>query len=189
MPTALRNRFAHFHIVPDYAAWRVWAVANNVAPELIAFLHLRQDFLHMMPKGDENAFPTPRSLVKASKYVDEDKEDRMAMFAAHIGDAVAAEFDGFIDLYKTFGGLDQIIANPKTAALPNESSIRYAVCVGLARMATRKTLPSIIEYAERLPRESQILVVTDATTRDESLKNTQVYGAWSVKNQDIIIQS
>ena len=37
MPTALRNRFAHFHIVPDYAAWRVWAVANNVAPELIAF--------------------------------------------------------------------------------------------------------------------------------------------------------
>ena len=49
-------------------------------------------------------------------------------------------------------------------------------------------MPQIIEYAERLPRESQIMVVTDATRRDESLKNTAAYGAWAVSNQDVLMQ-
>jgi hypothetical protein len=194
MPTALRNRFAHIFIVADIDAWCVWANANNVAPELVAFQRLRRGehngngVLHVMPKGDENAFPTPRSWTRCGKYVNAPKLHRVRLFASHVGDAYAAEFDGFVELYHSLGSLDDIVKNPKTAPLPTEPSQRYAVCTGLARLATKKTMPQIIEYAERLPRESQIMVVTDATRRDETLKNTAAYGAWAVSNQDVLMQ-
>jgi hypothetical protein len=188
MPTALRNRFAHLFITPDVDAWCTWANRNNVAPEVVAFVRLRRELIHVMPKGDENSFPTPRSLTKAAKYVNAPKAQRLRLFAAHIGDAPAAELDGFIELYRNLGSLDDIIASPDTATLPTDASGRYAVCTGLGRMANRKTLPNIIKYAKRLPRESQVLVVHDATSRDEKLKETTAYGKWAVENQDIILQ-
>jgi MoxR-like ATPase len=188
MPTALRNRFAHIFITPDVDAWCLWANANGVAPEMVAFVRLRRELLHIMPKGDENAFPTPRSLTKAAKYINAPKKIRMRLFASHVGDAVAGELDGFIELYHSLGSLDDIIADPDKASVPKEASARYAVCTGLARLATRKNFPAIIKYATRLNRESEILVVTDATSRDENLKDVAAYSQWAVKNQDIILQ-
>jgi AAA domain (dynein-related subfamily) len=190
MPTALRNRFAHLYIEPDVNSWATWATANNVAPEVVAFVRLRRDdVLHVMPRGDENAFPTPRSLTKAAKFVNAPKEYRLRLFAAHVGDAVAAELDGFIELYRSLGDLDDIVRDPDKAPVPQEPSARFAVCTGLARLADRKNFGNIVKYAKRLGhRESEILIVTDCTTRDEGLKNTAVYGSWAVANQDIIVQ-
>jgi hypothetical protein len=194
MPTALRNRFAHIYAKADLPAWASWANANGIAPELVAYLRLMQGensgsgILHIMPVGDENAFPTPRSWAQCSDFVDAPKEDRMAMFASFVGDAYATGFDAFIDLYHSIGSLDAIVKDPKGANVPTDPSLRYAVCTGLARMATKKTFPNIITFAKRLNRESQILLVSDATQRDEDLKNTAVYGEWAVANQDITLQ-
>jgi hypothetical protein len=194
MPTALRNRFAHITVAASIDAWSTWANANGVAPELVAFQRLKrgdnngQGVLHVMPKGDENAFPTPRSWTRCGKYVNAPRQHRMRLFAGHVGDAYASEFDAFIDLYHSIGSLEAIIADPAKAEVPTEPSIRFAVVTGLARLATKKTMPAIIEYAQRLPRESQILVVHDATTRDTTLKNTAAYGKWAVENQDLVIQ-
>jgi hypothetical protein len=188
MPTQMRNKLAHLYITPDVDAWVRWANANGVAPEVVAFVRLRRELIHQMPRGDENAFCTPRSLTKAAKYVNAPQAMRMRLFASLIGDAAAAELDGFLDLFRSLGSLDDIVADPDGAAVPTEPSCRYAVSTGLARLATRQNLPQIIRYAKRLNRESEILVVTDATGRDESLKNTAAYSAWAVANQDLTIQ-
>jgi len=191
MPTHLRNRFAHIFIVPDVPAWCKWANANDVAPEVVAFVRLRRELLHVMPKGDENAFCTPRSLTKAAKYVNAPKAQRMRLFAGHIGDGAAAELDGFIELYRSLGTLEDIVKDPDSAPLPTEPSAKYAVCTGLARIADRKSFANVIRYAKRLGetnREYEILTVTDATGRDESLKNTSCYGAWACENQDLTLQ-
>jgi len=188
MPTHLRNRFAHIFVTPDVDAWTTWANSNGVAPEMVAFIRLRRELLHMMPKGDENAFCSPRSLTKAAKHVHAPKKHRMRLFAAHIGDGPAAEFDGFIDLYRSIGTLDGIVADPDNSPLPTEPSIRFATCTGLGRISTRKNFGNVIKYAKRLPREFEILVVTDATGRDETLKNLPAYGKWAVDNQDLTIQ-
>ncbi len=196
MPSHIRNRFAHLHVVPDIPSWCDWANANGVAPELVAFQRLRAGenggagLLHVMPKDDSvNAYPTPRSWVKASKYVGAPKALRVKLMAAHVGSAYASEFDGFIELYQSIGDLQDIVKNPATAKLPSEPSTRYAVCTGLGRMATKATLANIHQYVKRLKhRESEALVIHDATTRDESLKNTAIYGQWAVANQDLTIQ-
>jgi len=132
MPTALRNRFAHLYCVADLEAWCTWATKNAIAPELVAFLRLRSALLHVMPVGDENAFPTPRSWAQCSDFIDAPKEDRMALFAAFVGDAYASELDAFIELYHSLGSLADIVKNPKTAKLPTDPSTRYAICTGLA---------------------------------------------------------
>jgi len=195
MPTHVRNRFAHLVVVPDIPAWCDWAVQNNVAPELVAFQRLRagelggKGLLHVMPTDDNtNAYPTPRSWVKAAKYVGAPKALRVKLMAAHVGAPYASEFDAFIDLYRSIGDLQDIVKNPATAKLPENASTRYAVSTGIARMATKANIDNVVVYAKRLPRESQILVIHDATLRDQSLKNTKAYGAWAVENQDLVIQ-
>jgi hypothetical protein len=187
MPTALRNRFAHLFIRPDLPAWCKWANANAIAPEVVAFARLKQ-VIHVPFKGDENATLTPRSLVAASKYTNAPKKQRLRLLSSHIGDAYGVELDGFIDLYRTVGDLDDIIADPKGAKVYDEPSLRFAICTGLARKANRQNVEAIVTYAQRLNRESEMLLVHDATTRDAKLKETSAYGAWAVKNQDLILQ-
>ena len=190
MPTALRNRFSHLTVLPDVNAWALWATANNVAPEMVAFVRLRRELIHRMPRGDENTFPTPRSLTAAADFVDEPSVAmRQKLFAMHIGNDVAGELNGFIELYQSLGSLEDIVANPATAKVPTEMSQLYAVCTGLGRLATRKNFAPIVTYAERLPREQQMLLMHDATVREPKLKETAAYSAWAVKHQDLIMQS
>ena len=190
MPTALRNRFAHLFVAPDVNAWARWANANGVAPEMVAFIRLRRELIHRMPRGDENAFPTPRSLEKAAKYVNVPSVAmRQKLFAAHIGNDVAGELNGFIDLYQSLGSLEDIIANPETAKVPTERSQQYAVCTGLARLANRKNIGQVVKYAARLDDERQMLLMHDATHRDPKLKETAAYSAWAVKHQHLTLQS
>jgi ATPase family associated with various cellular activities (AAA) len=189
MPTALRNRFAHLNVVPSVAAWAKWAVANGVAPEMIAFVRFRPELIHRMPRGDENAFPTPRSLTKAAKYVNVEGPARVKLFASHVGRDVATEIDGYIKLYQSLGSLEDIIENPTTAKVPTEASERYAVCTGLARLATRKNFKQVLKYADRLSGEPKMLLMHDATLLHPELKETAEYSAWTVANQDLIMQS
>jgi dynein-related subfamily AAA family protein len=190
MPTALRNRFAHLFVLPDVDAWAAWANANGVAPEMVAFVRLRRELIHRMPRGDENCFPTPRSLTAAAKYVSvENVAMRQKLFAAHIGADVAGELNGFIELYQSLGSLEDIVASPKTARVPTQASQLYAVATGLGRLADRKNFPAIMTYCERLDAERQMLLVHDATVREPKLKETAAYSAWAVKHQDLLMQS
>jgi hypothetical protein len=190
MPTALRNRFSHLTVLPDVNAWAVWANANGVAPEMVAFVRLRRELIHRMPRGDENAFPTPRSLTAAAEFVDEPSIAlRQKLFAMHVGNDVAGELNGFIELYQSLGSLDDIVADPANAKVPTEPSQLYAVCTGLARLATRKNWSQIVTYAERLRGEHQVLLVHDAVMRDPKLKETSAYSKWAVANQGALMQS
>ena len=140
-------------------------------------------------KGDENAFPTPRSLTKAAEVRERSESSTAWAFRLAVGDAPAAELDGFIELYRALGSLDDIVADPVNAKVPTEPSTRYAVCTGLGRIATRQNFPNdhpLCQAAECA--KSEILIVTDATGRDANLKNIAAYGKWAVDNQDLTIQ-
>ena len=190
MPTALRGRFAHVYCKHDMQSWVSWATTAGVAPELIAFLRFRPEFLHVKMVGDQNASPSPRTWVAASTHVNAPKKHRLRLMAGHVGDAHAAEFDGFIDLYRSIGTLENIAKDPDSAPLPSDPSVRYATMTGLARITDRKNFANVIKYAKRLNhRESEILVVHDATLLQPKLKETSAYGDWAVNNQDLTIQA
>jgi hypothetical protein len=187
MPSALKNRLGHIHCCVDVPAWANWAVANDIPAEVIAFARFRQDLVGVMPRGDENAFLSPRSLTEASKYVNAPVGQRKRLFAGLIGAGQASELDGFIGLYRSLGSLDEVLKNPSSAKVPSEPSEQYAVATGIARLATRKTMAAVCEYSDRLPNDIGVLAVTDAVRRDRSLANTSAFGSWAVNHQDITV--
>lgn len=188
MPTHKRNRLAHIHVKVDLESWCRWANRNNIAPEMVAFLRLRPALLHRMPRGDENAFPTPRTLTKASKFVNAPARLRQKLITSLVGHDVAGELEGFIGIYRSIGSVADIINDPDNAALPNEESLKYAVATALSRAADKYNFAAVLTYAKRLGRESEMLIVSDSTARNESLVNTAAYGQWAADNADLTIQ-
>ena len=99
--SALANRMIHLEVEPDLATWQEWAKANEVIDDIIGFLEFRSELLHKMLAG-ENAFPSPRTWVMASKLIKSgvpEKRQR-ALIVASVGKGAAHEFQVWRDIYR-----------------------------------------------------------------------------------------
>ncbi len=107
LPAPLANRFVHFTIVPELGSWGHWAKENGVREEVTSFIFARPTHLFQMPKGNEKAFPSPRSwsfvseLLNAFEYegpTDEEDlnekvpQDLETVIVSAIGTATGKEF-------------------------------------------------------------------------------------------------
>jgi MoxR-like ATPase len=190
MPTALRNRFAHFEVQPDVETWAKWAAAAGIAPVVIGFNRFRPELHHKMPdqKDETHAFPTPRAWEKVSRVATKPREVRLHLVAGLVGDAAAGEFEAFVRIYDAvYRLIDEVLASPSTAKVPTDPAELYAVSSAIARLSDRKTFASVLKYAQRLPKEFEIVTAVDAVKRDPGLAKTSAFGQWAVSNQDVII--
>lgn len=187
MPSALANRFAHMDIDPDMKAWQEWANENGISPMVRAFLQFRENLLHKMDGSDLRAFPSPRSWEEVSKICDKGDTVRQRLVTGLVGEGAGAEFEGFIQMWKTLPPMAEIIRNPTGASIPHEPATRYAVSTGLSRLADRNNLTNILIYAARLPKEFEISIATEAVKRDKTLTQTTAYVNWAKRNQDVTL--
>jgi hypothetical protein len=70
MGTAIADRLLHLNLVATPEAWLRWAKDNDVAPEVMAFIQTRPDFLEMCEKRVKNNLaiaPSPRGWARVSK--------------------------------------------------------------------------------------------------------------------------
>lgn len=191
----MNNRFSHISCSPDLKAWQAWANVHNVPPILCAWLNFMEKrgrpALHQPGEGGEVAWPSPRSLVQAIKFLDEPEAIRVHLFASQIGMAFAAELEGFVKLHASLPSVEAIIADPRGAALPQDVSMAYAIASAISRKADRSNFAAIITYATRigaaLSREFETVAVVEAVKRDASLKETEAYVAWAVRNADALV--
>lgn len=187
MPKPLRNRFAHYTMIVDHKSWYARANAAGLAPEIVAFIHFREECLMQQQKGDANAYATPRSIWDCGDYVNEPSHLRLKAFTALVGKDVATEMEAFVSMYQHYQALPDILANPKTAPVPTQPDVKYAIAVALSRIAERKNFANVITYAERLPDDIGTFCVLDAVARDESLANTSAYGKWAVAHKHVLL--
>lgn len=190
MPRALCNRFAHFEVAADIKSWTAWAAKANVHPMVMAFLRFREDLLHMMPEGDENSFPTPRSWEQVSKISDvRDKTLRRNLAQSMVGEGAAAEFEGYFRIWEGIPDIDQIFRDPQAARVPDATEVAtlFAVASALGRRVKKENLSAAFEYAKRMPKEFEIIVAVDAIRRDTTLKDTKAFGKWFVENSSVLI--
>lgn len=190
MPTALRNRFAHFEVAAELEPWTAWAVAADLNPLVIAFLRFRPQFLHRMPEGEENSFPTPRAWENVAKIAGEkDETMRFQLVAALVGEDVAGEFEAFVRIWARLPSIDQILRDPRGVAVPSlqEPALIYAVAGALARRMSAKNAGAALLYAKRLPKEFEVLVAVDAVRRDPDIKATRAFAEWFSNNSEVII--
>lgn len=192
MPRALANRFAHIEVEANPDVWVRDYASTHCHPMLSAFIRFRKELIHNMDVdggGDERMFPTPRAWAQVSKFVDSPDSVRYPLVRGLVGEAAAAEFEGFYKTWRELPDLDEIIKNPKRTPVPEEPSALYAVSAALARKATRDNMTSIVTYAERLGREYEIVTVMDATKREPTLTKTKAYIGFIERNKEIQIGS
>ena len=115
--------------IEDLTAREREFLSAGVAAEVRAFLRYRPALLFQFdPAVQQRAFPTPRAWQFVSDVLAKTPADLLhAVVAGCVGDGPAAEFVGFLRLYRDLPDLDQVLARPDTSPVPREPAVLYAL--------------------------------------------------------------
>ena len=70
LPAPLANRMAHVHLKTRFSDFQVWAIKNDLSPEIIGYLSFAEQNLNTFdPKSPDPAQATPRSWEMFSKML------------------------------------------------------------------------------------------------------------------------
>ena len=178
----LRNRETFFTLETHKDDCLSWALENNIHEAVIAYWNFRPGCIHDY-NPDAEAFPSPRSWVEGVANIIGHcpPEAELEVFSGAIGEGAAAEFVGFMRIYRELPNPDAIIMYPKTADVPEDMATLYALSGALAARATPDNFGRVMQYLERLPSEFNVLTVSMAIKRDRLLQNTQAFIGWATK--------
>jgi hypothetical protein len=174
-----RNRVALVTVrKPDHDEWIDWAIGNNVAPEIIAWV---KQFPHALssytdPSQKDNpyifnptragmgAVVTPRSLEKASHIAKQ--RDKLgdaltiSLLTGTIGESASRDMQAFFTVVDKLPTWDQIIAGPNTAKLPDDAVARCILVFSAIARVEKDTLAKWMQYINRMDKEWQALFAT-----------------------------
>jgi hypothetical protein len=182
----VKSRFASIvEIEPTVEDWTEWAITAGIAPEVIAFIRFKRNLLCAFEAtADLTNSPCPRTWAHVSKLLQANlpKSLRLPAFAGAVGQGAAAEFIAFLTIYENAPDIDDIIANPKTAKIPEEPSALFAVASSLAHAATEKNFKAIATYAERLYKnqkgEFATFAVRDSIRKNRNISKTEAFASY-----------
>lgn len=189
MPSPLANRFVHLDFDVDLDDWISWGLNNGVRTEILAFQRFRPETLYNFdPKKNDKAFATPRSITFLSRLMDANNGNLdFDLAKGAVGEGYAAEFIGFLNIYKKLPDPAMVIMAPTKAAVPDDPATLYAICGAVAQKASEQNMKNVVTYANRLPDEFSVLLIRDCVNRDEKLVNTRAFIEWTSKHSDILI--
>lgn len=183
----LRNRETAYELETHLDDWTQWAIDNGVKSEVVSFIRFRPNLLHDFdPQRDQNA--TPRAWVEGVSDVlgTVPAEAEFESFKGAVGEGAAAEFVGFIRIFRKLPNPDAILLNPSTSDVPSDPATLYALSGALAQRATEGNFERVCTYSERMPPEFSVLTVSYAARRNPDLANTQAFTKWSINHQNVL---
>jgi len=183
----LRNRESVLELETHLDDWTSWAMTNGVKAEVTSFLRFRPHLLHDFdPQRDQNA--TPRSWVEGVSDVlgTVPNEAEFECFRGAVGEGAAAEFVGFVRIWRKLPNPDAILLNPTTTNVPTDPATLYALAGAIANRATEGNFERVCTYAERMPPEFSVLTISYAARRNPDLANTQAFTKWSINHQNVL---
>ena len=183
----LRNRETMLEFETHLDDSTSWMIDHNVAPEVIAFIRFRPHLLHDFdPQRDVNS--TPRSWVEGVSAVlgKVPAEAEYECFKGAVGEGAAAEFVGFMRIFRKLPNPDAILMNPDTADVPTDPATLYALSGAIAERATEGNMERVVTYTSRMPAEFSVLSISYATRKKPELANTQAFTNWAINHQDVL---
>lgn len=183
----LRNRETILEFETHLDDSTQWMIDNGVRPEVIAFIRFRPNLLHDFdPQRDVN--PTPRAWVEGVSAVlgEVPAEAEYECFKGAVGEGAAAEFVGFMRIYRKLPNPDSILLNPTAGDVPTDPATLYALSGALAERITEANMERACVYAERMPPEFSVLMVSHAVRKTPDLANTQAFTKWSLAHQSVL---
>lgn len=205
MSTALKNRFSHIEFEVNNDDWTQWAFGADVHEIVIGFLRFQPQLLNEFEERNQTkeekdrvkklknakAFGTPRSWEFVSNIMKTKphKDIEFDLVAGTVGEGAAASFFGYVKYYRDMPSIDAILLNPSKAPLPrkDQPATMWAICTALAVRADPNNFSTILEYAERMEKEYQVLIVKDSIAKDRDITQTASLHKWASKNSGVLI--
>jgi len=184
----VKSRFATIvELNVDVDAWCQWAAENDVPVEVIAFIRFRPELLMdtSRPTNDIVNRPSPRTVTYAGKLFSLGLEDPES-FGGACGEGWAAEFLGFVRMWRQLPSIDGILVNPGSAEVPSDPAALFAVSTALAERACAKSGSRIMQYLARLPEEFAVLCIRDAIRRDPGFARCKRFISWAAENSEML---
>ena len=179
----VKSRFAAIvELTADLDEWSQWAIAHEVAPELIAFLRFQPDLLcKFAASADLTNSPVPRTWHHADRILalNLPVPVRNAAIAGAVGEGAATEFLAFLRLFAELPSIDAILLDPDSVPIPEQPATLYALASALAHKATDGNFARVARYVDRMMSagrgEFGVLCVRDAIRRHQSITQTAAF--------------
>jgi hypothetical protein len=187
----VKSRFASIvELEPDVDEWCQWAISSRLPAEIISFIRFRPALLFDF-KASTNMTnsPCPRTIHNIAKLMlaDIPKELQYDAFTGAAGEGFARELIAFLEVYQHLPDPMMVIADPDSADVPNDPATLYALSGALAKKADKQSMKAIVTYAERMPVEFSVLLITDSVNHNSSIKETRAFIEWSSSNSSILM--
>jgi hypothetical protein len=188
MPAALANRFVHLDFEVDANDWRSWAIGAKIDPRILGFIATRPAILHDMSRP-ERGFPTPRSWHMLSDVLATvgDVEDAVDVAIGVVGEGAAMEFLGYCRDAISLKRIQEILADPTNAQLPEKLGDLYAL---LSWMATNGADGGVRAAAAtllgRLAPEFGVLLARDMMRASPRFMTEKGYLAFAAKHKEFL---
>ena len=200
-----RNRVAEVRIAkPDADQWIEWALLNDVAPEVIAWVRqyphclaafddpAQKDnpYLNKPGRAHSGACVTPRSLAKASHIVKQravlGDALTIAMLTGIIGESAARDMQAFLTVADKLPTWEAIQTAPDKAKLPDDAVAKCIMVFSAIARVERDTLANWMAYMQRMDKEWQALfaksVMRSPAKQSFCVLNRQ-FKDWALANQ------
>lgn len=162
--TALNSRVTHIELKSDPDYWM-----QHVAPlldidhRIVGFIAHNKDKLNDFdPDQDEHSFCSERTWEFVSNLIKDDVDVppiKAPLVAGTISPGVAAEFLKFCEIYLTLNSLDDILKNPTTIDLPDNSQKTWATVTWLTRQADASNVDAIAQYISRMSIQFSVIFI------------------------------
>lgn len=178
----LNDRMTEFEFDVSLDDWALWALNNGVRHEVVQFCRFKTNLLHDFdPNRAKNA--TPRGWCEGvSPDIDNVPADaEFEAYKGSVGEGAAAEFHGFLKIFRKLPNPDAVLMDPENYEVPTEPSVRYAMAGAMAQRATPGNFEAVITYMKRFPAEFSVLTILDSVRKDKSLQQTKAFTLWAAK--------
>jgi hypothetical protein len=172
---------------PTVDEWLQWAANNGVCPEVMAFAKQTPEIFDCyvdLEKGAKNpyifnpmagvvrGFCSPRSLAKASNIIQQRAALGSAVLpalAGTIGEPAARQMEAIVNLADQLPLYEQIVKAPSTTKIPKGAGALFLMAFMLAGRVTADTMDAVMEYSERISKESfeahSLIIMTLASNK------------------------
>lgn len=137
MSTPVANRFLHVEMKPDFDDWQMWALKNEVHPDVVGYVTAFKNHLFDFDPGTAaRGFATPRSWHAVSDLLNQsnDLPDMVALglITGAIGDGIGIQFLEFRKIARDLPEADAILSG-RLKQMPKavEVSLAYALTTTL----------------------------------------------------------
>ena len=183
----LANRETMIEFETNLDDWSKWALSHGVRPEVVSFIRFRPGLLHDYDANrDQN--PTPRSWAEGVSPIlgVVPAEAEYDCIAGAVGEGAAAEFMGFMRIFRKLPNPDAVLMNPSAADVPTDPATLYALSGALAHRATENNFDRVVAYGDRMPPEFSVLMVKMALDRDPDLAKTGAFTNWIITHGEFM---